>query len=53
MWADYVAKATSTEDVMKMSSSAVLLARKYTWRSAAQSLALLTEEIARTSLLRC
>ena len=53
VWADYVAKATSTEDVMKMSSSAVLLARKYTWRSAAQSLALLTEEIARTSLLRC
>ena len=53
VWADYVAKATSTEDVMKMSSSAVLLARKYTWRSAAQSLAFLTEEIARTSLLRC
>ena len=53
VWADYVAKATSTEDVMKMSSSAVLLARKYTWRSAAQSLAFLPEEIARTSLLRC
>ena len=53
VWADYVKKATNVDDVMRMSSNAVLLARAYTWRGAAQSLATLTEDLARTSLLRC
>jgi len=53
VWADYVKKAVNVDDVMRMSSNAVLLARSYTWRGAAQSLALLTEDLARTSLLHC
>ncbi len=53
VWADYVKKATNVDDVMRLSSNAVLLARDYTWRGAAQSLATLTEDLARTSLLRC
>jgi hypothetical protein len=36
-----------------MSNAAVLLARRYTWRSAAKSLADLTEELALSGLVRC
>jgi hypothetical protein len=36
-----------------MSTGAVLLARDYTWRAAAESLADLTDRLALSGLLRC
>ena len=36
-----------------MSNRAVLLARRYTWRSAAASLAELTEQLSLSGLVRC
>ena len=52
-WADAVERALDPERATAMSSQAVLLARRYTWRNAALSLADLTEDLARSALLRC
>jgi D-inositol-3-phosphate glycosyltransferase len=53
VWADAVEVALDAEIATTMSNAAVLLARRYTWRSAAQSLADLTEELALSGLVRC
>jgi D-inositol-3-phosphate glycosyltransferase len=53
VWADAVEVALDAEIATTMSNAAVLLARRYTWRSAAQSLADLTEELALLGLVRC
>ncbi|MGC1419206.1 MAG: glycosyltransferase [Acidimicrobiales bacterium] len=52
-WADAVEVAIDPEHSTAMSTGAVLLARNYTWRAAAESLAALTERIALSGLLRC
>jgi D-inositol-3-phosphate glycosyltransferase len=52
-WADAVEAVVDPEITTAMSTSAVLLAREYTWRAAAESLATLVEELALSSLLRC
>jgi D-inositol-3-phosphate glycosyltransferase len=52
-WADAVERALDPEHATAMSNAAVLLARQYTWRSAAQSLAALTERLALSGLVRC
>ena len=52
-WADAVTVATDPEHATSMSTGAVLLARRYTWRSAGESLAALTEQLALSSLVRC
>jgi D-inositol-3-phosphate glycosyltransferase len=53
VWADAVEVALDPENATAMSNAAVLLARRYTWRSAARSLADLTEDLALTGLVRC
>jgi glycosyltransferase involved in cell wall biosynthesis len=53
IWADAVEVALDSQNATAMSNAAVLLARRYTWRSAAQSLADLTEELALSGLVRC
>jgi len=53
VWADAVEVTLDSEHATVMSNAAVLLARRYTWRSAAQSLADLTEELALSGLVRC
>ncbi len=53
VWADAVEVALDPERATAMSNAAVLLARRYTWRSAASSLADLTEELALSNLVRC
>ena len=53
VWADAVEVVTDSEHATAMSTSAVLLARRYTWRSAGESLAALTERLALSSLVRC
>ena len=53
VWADAVEVTLDGESATAMSNAAVLLARRYTWRSAAKSLADLTEELALSGLVRC
>jgi D-inositol-3-phosphate glycosyltransferase len=53
VWADAVEVALDPQNATAMSNAAVLLARRYTWRSAARSLADLTEELALSGLVRC
>lgn len=53
VWADAVEVALDPEIATSMSNAAVLLARRYTWRAAARSLADLTEELALSGLVRC
>ena len=53
IWADAVEVTLDLEHALSMSSDAVLLARSYTWRAAAESLADLTERLALSGLLRC
>jgi D-inositol-3-phosphate glycosyltransferase len=53
VWADAVDVALDPQNATAMSNAAVLLARRYTWRSAARSLADLTEELALSGLVRC
>jgi D-inositol-3-phosphate glycosyltransferase len=53
VWADAVETVVDPEVTTAMSTSSVLLAREYTWRAAAESLATLVEELALSSLLRC
>jgi glycosyltransferase involved in cell wall biosynthesis len=53
VWADTVEIVIDNESTMSMSNSAVLHARRYTWRSAAESLAKLTEQLSVSGLVRC
>ena len=52
-WANAVELALDPERATSMSNAAVLLARRYTWRSAGESLAALTERLALSGLVRC
>jgi len=52
-WADACEMAIDPQHATTMSNAAVLLARRYTWRSAAQSLATLTERLSLSGLVRC
>lgn len=52
-WADAVEVTLDPQISTTMSNAAVLLARRYTWRSAAKSLAELSEELALSGLVRC
>ena len=52
-WADAVETVVDPDHVTAMSNAAVLLARRYTWRSAAQSLATLIEHLTLSGLVRC
>jgi D-inositol-3-phosphate glycosyltransferase len=52
-WADAVETALDAEHATAMSSAAVLLARRYTWRSAGESLAALTQNLALSGLVSC
>ncbi len=52
-WADVVEEALNPETTTALSNAAVLRARNYTWRRAAQSLAALIEQLASESLVRC
>ena len=52
-WADAVEVALTPETTTAMSNDAVLLARKYTWRAAAASLAGLMEQLAASGLVSC
>ena len=52
-WADAVEHVTDPSYSTALSSGSVLLARSYTWRSAGESLAALTEELVASSLVRC
>jgi D-inositol-3-phosphate glycosyltransferase len=52
-WADAVQVTLDPEHSTSMSTGAVLLARNYTWRAAAESLADLTDRLALSGLLRC
>jgi D-inositol-3-phosphate glycosyltransferase len=53
VWASAVEVTLDPDHSTAMSTGAVLLARGYTWRAAAESLADLTERLALSSLLRC
>jgi D-inositol-3-phosphate glycosyltransferase len=53
VWANAVDAAVDAATATTMSNSAVLLARRYTWRSAASSLAQLTEQLSLSGLVRC
>ncbi|HVA70853.1 MAG TPA: glycosyltransferase [Acidimicrobiales bacterium] len=52
-WADVVELALDSESSMALSNAAVLRARQYTWRRAAESLAALLDQLASESLVRC
>jgi D-inositol-3-phosphate glycosyltransferase len=52
-WADVVELALDAESSMAMSNAAVLRARQYTWRRAAESLVALLDQLASESLVRC
>ena len=52
-WADAVKMVTDPEVTTAMSNSAVLEARRYTWRQAAQSLAQLSDVLSHSQLLHC
>ncbi|MHB1251670.1 MAG: glycosyltransferase [Acidimicrobiales bacterium] len=53
VWADAVQKVLDPDVSTTMSNDAVLLARRYTWRSAATSLAALTQHLSLSGLVRC
>ncbi len=53
VWADAVDELIEPDRVTSLSTGAVLLARSYTWRLAAVSLAALTEELMTSGLVRC
>jgi D-inositol-3-phosphate glycosyltransferase len=53
VWADAVEVVLDPEHATSMSTGAVLLARNYTWRAAAESLVDLTDRLALSTLLRC
>ncbi len=53
MWADAVEAVLDPERATQMSNAAVLLARSYTWRSAAESLAALVERLSLSGLVNC
>ncbi len=52
-WANAVEWVTDPVRSTALSTGAVLLARPYTWRAAAESLADLVDELSATSLVRC
>jgi D-inositol-3-phosphate glycosyltransferase len=52
-WADAVEAVVDPEITTSVSTSAVLLAREYTWRAAAESLAARVDDLALSGLLRC
>jgi D-inositol-3-phosphate glycosyltransferase len=52
-WADVVELALDADRAMALSNAAVLRARRYTWRRAAESLAALLDQLASESLVRC
>jgi D-inositol-3-phosphate glycosyltransferase len=52
-WADVVELALDTERAMALSNAAVIRARRYTWRHAAETLAELIEYLASSNLVRC
>jgi glycosyltransferase involved in cell wall biosynthesis len=52
-WANAVEVVLSPETTTMMSNDAVLLARRYTWRSAGESLATLVEQLAASGLVSC
>ena len=53
IWANAVEKVLDPDIATVMSNDAVLLARRYTWRAAARSLASLTEQLSLSGLVRC
>jgi D-inositol-3-phosphate glycosyltransferase len=52
-WADVVELALDANSATSLSNAAVLRARRYTWRRAAESLAALIDQLASESLVRC
>ena len=52
-WADAVEWVTNEDRATTLSTNAVLLAREYTWRSAATSVAALSESLAGAQLVSC
>jgi D-inositol-3-phosphate glycosyltransferase len=52
-WADAVEQVLDPERTTSMSNNSVLLARRYTWRSAGVSLAHLVEQLAASGLVSC
>jgi glycosyltransferase involved in cell wall biosynthesis len=52
-WAQAVEKVLDPETTTSMSNNSVLLARRYTWRSAGESLAQLVEQLAASGLVSC
>ena len=52
-WADAVATVLDEDHATTMSTAAVLLAKRYTWRSAGESLASLTDSLATSGLVHC
>jgi hypothetical protein len=52
-WADAVETVLDPETTTSMSNNSVLLARRYTWRSAGESLAHLVEQLAASGLVSC
>jgi D-inositol-3-phosphate glycosyltransferase len=53
VWADAVDEVVSDNLNSAMSNAAVLLAQRYTWRSAAESLDALVERLIAVGLVRC
>jgi D-inositol-3-phosphate glycosyltransferase len=53
IWADTVEVTLNPETTTSMSNAAVLLAHRYTWKSAAESLAKLTEQLSLSGLVHC
>jgi D-inositol-3-phosphate glycosyltransferase len=53
IWANAVERTLDPHYATALSNAAVLLARRYTWRAAAKSLASLTERLAASGLVRC
>ena len=52
-WADAVEVVLDPDDATAMSNAAVLLARRYTWRSAASRSPHLVEQLAASGLVSC
>jgi D-inositol-3-phosphate glycosyltransferase len=53
IWADAVQEVLDPQNVVTMSNDAVLLARRYTWRSAGESLAGLVAQLCASGLVSC
>ncbi len=53
VWADEVEHTLRLNTNLTLSNEAVLLAQRYTWRSAAESLETLVDELISVSLVRC